>query len=105
MKDQRNLIDRLGVDSGRDRLDWHVAEVGDLAFETFRDGAIRAADDDVWLDAAAAQLGNGVLSGLGLLLARRTKERHQRDVQIADVVAADVVADLTDGLEEREDLD
>ena len=31
--------------------------------------------------------------------------RHQGDVDVADVVAADVLAELADGLEEREDLD
>ena len=32
-------------------------------------------------------------------------ERHQRDVDVEDVVAADVLAELPDRLEEREDLD
>ena len=54
---------------------------------------------------AAAQLGDRVLGGLGLLLARRADERHERDVDVADVLAADVEAELPDGLEEREDLD
>ena len=52
-----------------------------------------------------AQLGDRVLRRLGLLLARRADERHQRDVDVADVVAADVEAELPDRLEEREDLD
>jgi hypothetical protein len=46
-----------------------------------------------------------VLRGLGLLLARRTDERNQRDVHVADVLAPHVEAELPDGLEEREDLD
>ena len=68
-------------------------------------GGLAAADDGVGLDAAAAQLGDRVLRRLGLLLARRADERHERDVDVADVVAADVEAELPDGLEEREDLD
>ena len=36
---------------------------------------------------------------------RRADERHQRDVDVADVVAAGVLAELADRLEEREDLD
>ena len=32
-------------------------------------------------------------------------ERHQGDVDVADVVPPDVLAELPDGLEEREDLD
>ena len=31
--------------------------------------------------------------------------RHEREVHVADVVATDVVAELPDGLEERQDLD
>ena len=34
-----------------------------------------------------------------------TDERHERDVDVADVVAADVEPELPDRLEEREDLD
>ena len=66
---------------------------------------VAAADDDVGLDAPAAQLGDRVLGGLGLLLARRAEVGHQGEVDVADVVAADVLAELADGLEEREDLD
>ena len=83
----------------------HVAEVRDLALEVVRDRRLAAAHDDVGLDAAAAQLGDRVLGRLGLLLARRADERHERDVDVADVVAADVLAELPDGLEERQDLD
>ena len=35
----------------------------------------------------------------------RSDERHQRDVHVEDVVAADILAELPDGLEERQDLD
>ena len=62
-------------------------------------------DDGVGLDAPGPQLGDRVLRGLGLLLPRRADERHEGDVQVADVVAADVEAELPDRLEEREDLD
>jgi hypothetical protein len=46
-----------------------------------------------------------VLRGLRLLLARRPDERHERHVHVEDVLAADVLAELPDRLEEREDLD
>ena len=64
---------------------------------------LAAHDDGVGLDAAAAQLGDRVLGGLGLLLGDDL--RRQGDVDVADVVAADVEAELPDRLEEREDLD
>ena len=77
----------------------------DLLLEPGRDRPVGAAHDRVGLDAPAAQLGDRVLRGLGLLLARRADERHQRDVDVEDVVAPDVLAELPDRLEERQDLD
>src|SRR5205807_8178503 len=77
----------------------------DLALQGLGDRAVATAHDGVGLDAPAAQLGDRVLGGLGLLLTGRADERYQRDVDVADVVAADVLAELPDGLEEREDLD
>ena len=82
-----------------------VAEVRDLALQRRRQGPLAAAHDDVGLDAPAAQLGDRVLRRLRLLLARRADERHQGDVDVADVLAADVLAELPDGLEEGQDLD
>ena len=46
-----------------------------------------------------------MLSGLGLLLARRPQVGHQGHVDITDVVPAHVLAELADRLQEREDLD
>ena len=57
------------------------------------------------MDATAAQFGDRVLRRLGLLLARRADERHEGHVEVADVVAAGFLAELTDRLEERKDLD
>ena len=79
----------------------HVAQLGDLLLEPGRDRPVGAAHDRVGLDAPAAQLGDGVLRGLGLLLAGRADERHQRHVHVEHVVAPDVFAELPDRLEER----
>ena len=102
---ERDLVQVAGVDCADDGLGRHVTEERDLALESLGDRTVAAADDGVGLDAAAAQLGDGVLGGLGLLLARGPDERDQRHVHVADVVAAHVLAELPDGLEEREDLD
>ena len=102
---ERDLVEDVGVDRGDDALLGHVAELRDLLLEPRRDRPVGAAHDGVGLDAAAAQLGDRVLGGLGLLLARRADERHERDVHVEDVLAADVLAELPDRLEEREDLD
>ena len=77
----------------------------DLALQVVAERLLAAAHDHVGLDAAAAQFGDRVLRRLGLLLAGRTDERHQRHVDVADVVAPGFLAELTDRLEERKDLD
>ena len=66
---------------------------------------VAAADDHVRLDPPAAQLGDPVLGRLGLLLPRWSEVGHEREVDVADVVAPDVPAELADGLEEGHDLD
>ena len=105
MEDQRQLVDVAGVGGVDDGAGVDVAEVGDLDLEVVRQRLLAAADDEVGLDAAAAQLGDRVLGRLGLLLPRRADERHQRDVDVADVVPAGLLAELADRLQEREDLD
>src|SRR5690606_15786553 len=65
----------------------------------------RAADDGVGLDADLAQLLHRVLRGLGLDLARRGDVGHEREVDVADVVAPQVEAHLADRLQERQGLD
>ena len=81
----------------------HISEI--LRLIDVRDRPVGAADDRVGLDADRAQRGDRVLGRLGLQLAGRADVGHQRDVQEEHVVAADLVADLADGLEERQRLD
>src|SRR5437773_150621 len=57
------------------------------------------------LDADLAQLLDRMLRRLGLDLARRGDVGHQRQVDVADVVAPELEADLPDRLEERQRLD
>jgi hypothetical protein len=66
---------------------------------------VAAADQDVRLDADTAELTDRVLGGLGLHLSGGLQVRHQRDVQVEDVLLARVAAHLADGLQERQRLD
>ena len=102
---ERDLVEDLRVDRGDDALGGDVAELRDLLLEPGRDRPVTAAHDRVGLDAPAAQLGDGVLGRLGLLLARRTDVRHERDVHVEDVLPPDLVAELPDRFQERQDLD
>ena len=101
---ERNLVETRRVGGIGDTSDRHIAEIGDLAAEIRTDRFLRSADDRIGLNTPAAQFGDGVLGRLGLHLARRTDERHQRDMDVADIVAADVESELTDRLKEGQDL-
>ena len=46
-----------------------------------------------------------MLGRFRLLLTRGCQVRHQRQVDVADVLPTDIAAELADGLEERDDLD
>ena len=102
---QRDLVQRGCVDARHDALFGHVAEARDLLLQLPRDRPVGAAHDRVGLDAAPAQLGDGVLGELGLLLPCRCDVGNERDVHVEHVVAPDVFAELPDRLEERKDLD
>ena len=100
-----DVVDRRRVGRGDHGLLVDVAHQRDLALHRGRDLAVGAAHDGVGLDTDRAQRRDGVLGRLGLQLAGRADPGHQRDVQEEDVVAADVVAHLAGGLEERQRLD
>ena len=105
VQDQRQLVDVVRVGGIDDGAQFDVAHGRDLALQVVAQRLLAAAHDHIGLDAAAAELGHRVLGRLGLLLASWADERHQRHVDVADVVAADHVAELADCFEEREDLD
>ena len=105
VQDEGQFVDVAGVGRIHHRLLVHVAQSRDLALQAVGQRLFATAHDDIGLDATAAQLGDRVLSGLGLLLAARPDERNQRDVDVAHVVASRFLAELADRLEEREDLD
>ena len=101
----RDLVDRVHVPGRNHRLLLHVAEQGDLASLVLGQRPVGAAQQRVGLDADLAQLLDRVLGRLGLDLARRGDVGHQRQVDVADVVAAELQAHLPDRLEERQRLD
>ena len=60
---------------------------------------------DVGMDTDAPQLVHRVLGRLRLQLAGRLDERDERDVDVDDVLLADLAPELANGLEERQRLD
>ena len=102
VQQERNPVDRLDVAALDHQIVVHVAEQRDLALDGVRQGPVRTTDEGVRLDTDLHQLPHRVLGGLGLELARGCYERHQRQVDEERVVAANLLAELPDGLEERE---
>ncbi len=102
---QRHAVDVVGVARRDHGVRVDVAEQGDLLADALGERLLRAGDDDVRLDADLAQLRDGVLRRLGLGLAHDADDRHERDVHVEHVLAADVLAELADGLEEGQALD
>ena len=105
LEHQRDLVDRVGGLGRDDRLGRDVREQRDLLADLVGDRVVGAQDDDVGLDADAAQLLDRVLGRLRLELARGGQRGEQRDVDVQHVRAADVLAHLADGLEERQRFD
>ena len=88
--------DGAGIDVGEER---------DLVADVARQLLVRAADDHVGMDTDAAQLVDRVLRRLRLQLAGGLDERHERHVDVHDVLGADLAAELAHRLEERQRLD
>ena len=105
VEDQRELVDVLRIGGVDDRIAFDVAHVGDLRLQVVRQRRFGSAHDHVGLDTARPQLGHGVLGRLRLLLPGGPDERNEGDVDVADVVPADEVAELADRFEEGQDLD
>ena len=105
MQHERHFVDRRDVLGRDDRFFVDVAEERDLPLDVGVEEAIGAAEQDVGLDADRAQVAHAVLRRLGLQLAGGADVRHQRQVDVERVLAADVQAELADRLEERHALD
>src|SRR5687768_947708 len=102
---QRDLIDGAHVGALDDAPELHVAEERDLALHVVRDGALGPHDEAIRLDSDLHEITNRMLRRLGLQLAGRRDERHQGEMHEDRILAADVVPELTDRLEERQRLD
>ncbi len=102
---ERHTIDRVEVERGDHPLRRHVAEQADLAPVVLGNRMRGAAQQDIRLDADGPQLLHRMLRRLGLQLPRRIDIGHQRQMDEGRVIAAEIVAELADRLEERQAFD
>ena len=102
---QRNIVDRARVERRDHRRDGDVAEQRDLLAVALRQGPVAAAQQHVGLDAEAGQFAHRMLRRFGLQLPRRGDPRHQRRMYGDGPIAAKVVAQLAQRLDERQALD
>ncbi len=101
----RHVIDGVDVERGNDAAVADIAEERDLLALAFRDRPVGAAEQDVRLDAEAEQLLHRMLRRLGLQLAGRRDVGHQGQMHEHRALAAELVAELADRLEEGQALD
>ena len=93
IKSQGQFVDVVYVYGREDRVLIHIAEQRNFAFDVVAKIHFGAAEDDVRLDAEAAQFLDGMLGGLGFELAGGLDVGHQREVDVEDVVLAKVCRD------------
>ena len=101
----RHLINVLHVHRRNDRVLANVAEVGDLPAFAVRDGLLGTAQQQIGLDTDILQFADAVLGRFGLELSRRGDKGHQGHMDEHGLPAAEVVAQLPDGFQERQAFD
>src|SRR6266568_3367719 len=100
-----NPVNRVRIPDRDDGVGLNVGKHRDLFLFFFGNGPVGAAQERIGLDADPAQLLHRVLRGLGLDLARAFDERHERQVDVAGVVRAELQSHLPHRFEERQRLD
>ena len=102
---QGHGVNGVSRDQRHHRFHIHITKESNFLAQTIFYGMIGTTDDDIGLDANAAQLAHAVLGWLGLQLTRGGYVGHPGDVQIEGFVASHVFAHLADGFQERQPLD
>src|SRR5918992_2656703 len=105
MERERNLVDGRRIGALDDGAELDVAEERDLALDVVRERSFGANDEEVRLDTELHEVAHRVLGRLRLELTRGSDIRYERQVDEDRVLAADVVAELANGLEKRLRLD
>src|SRR6266581_6304625 len=100
-----NPVDRIHVPDRNHGICLDIGKQRDLFLFVLGDRPVGAAQERIGLDADSAQLLHRVLSRLGLDLPRALDIRHERQVDVAGVVRAELKAHLPHRLEKGQRLD
>ena len=84
---------------------FHVAEGGNFLLDLAAEGAVGTAEQDVGLDPDREQFLDGVLRWFRLEFLRGGDPGNQREVHEHGIFAAQLLAHLADGFEERQRFD
>ena len=99
------FVHAFDIARGDDGQRIDVAEERDLLLHVGRQRALAAAQQDVGLNTDGAQFLDAVLGGLGLQFLRGGDPGDQGHVHEERIVAAELMAQLADGFEERQRFD
>ena len=102
---QRGFIERGKGLVFNDAIRPDVAKQRNLGAQLLVQRLVHARHDDVRRQAQRLHLADGMLRGLGFMLARRLQEGHQRHMRKQAVAPADLRGELPDGLQKRLALD
>ena len=100
-----DLIDRGRILTFDDSITVNIAHECNLALDSLGKRAVRTQHQGIGLDTDRTQGRNRVLGRFGLEFTSRRQERNQRNVNECDIVATQVGAHLTCGLQEGLGLD
>ena len=102
LKKQRHMVGGRDIVDGNDLLGIHGAHVGDLLNGAFLQRQLAATGNQVRIQTCAANIANGSLGGLRLLLVMN--HRDVRHMNLSKVVLARSALELADGVNERRTL-
>jgi hypothetical protein len=105
LRDTAEFHDTVEVLSGDDTTGLEIAEKGDFGFNIGGEMFFRAAQQDIRLNTDTSEFFDAVLGRFGFDLAGRFNIGYQGQMNIADILFADISLKLPDGLQERQTFD
>src|SRR5680860_477844 len=104
-QEERYMVDVRCIHGCDDGRSIHICEESHLVFYVLSYRSVRAANNDVWLDAYLTQLVDAVLGGLGFQLPSCGNVRNERHVEVKHILPPDIIPELPDGFKKGQAFD